>query len=82
MTPIKTKAATSVLTSPNNWDTVEYGACDTLPVAYSNGVWYSYWRLSWKERFLVLIGRPVRLAVLQYPGMPPVALEMSPKEEV
>ena len=82
MTPVKTKVTTTPFGAPLDWDTVKRGECEQLPVAYSNGVWYSYWRLSWKERFLVLIGRPVRLAVLQYPGMPPVALEMSPKEEV
>ncbi len=82
MTPIKTSATTNMLSAPLDWDSRRNGACSTLPVAYSDGVWYSYWRISWKERFLVLIGRPVRLAVLQYPGMPPVALEMSPKEEV
>ena len=82
MTPIKTRATTNMLSAPLDWDSSRNGACSTLPVAYSEGVWYSYWRLSWKERLLSLIGRPVKLAVWQQPGMPPVAVEISPKEEV
>jgi hypothetical protein len=57
---------------PENWDEKTHGPCQALPVLIEDGVYYSYWGFSWRQRLEILFGRPLRLAIL---GMqPPVSL--------
>lgn len=34
-----------------------------LPACRDDGVTYTYWRPTWKDRLLILFGRDIRLAV-------------------
>jgi hypothetical protein len=61
--PISSPHTTRILGAPSNWDESK-GECQSLPISDSKGVMYSYWRLSFKERVLILFGRPIRLAVV------------------
>ncbi len=72
MRPIKTKTTTRVLRAP--MDLVEKFPCEDLPVAEGDGIMASYWRTTWRERFAILFGRPVRL-VLNADRHPPVYLD-------
>jgi hypothetical protein len=77
MKPIKTKNTNMILNKPKNWNEAEHGECVGLPVVAFDGVFISYWSLSWRERFAVLFGKPIRLAVIAN-GHPPVALGVEP----
>lgn len=74
MTPIHTPATTNILGAPQGWDAEKNGPCAGLPIVRSDGVSYSYWSLSWRERLTVLCGKPVRLAVASS-AHPPVNLD-------
>jgi hypothetical protein len=74
MKPIRTDATTALLGAPRGWDEPRHGECQVLPVVEADGVFYSYWRPTWRERLRVLFGRPVRLCVVAN-GMPPVAVD-------
>lgn len=72
--PIKTPSTTGVFGAPKDWDEAKHGPCAGLPVTRDGDYVYSYWALSWKERFQVFIGRPVRLCIVG--GQPPVMIEV------
>jgi hypothetical protein len=74
MTPIAIKNATHVLGKPEGWDEESRGTCNGLPVIQSDGVFYSYWRASWRERMRVLFAGKVRLCVASA-AHPPVMLD-------
>jgi hypothetical protein len=74
MTPIAIKNATHVLGKPEGWDEESRGTCSGLPVIQSDGVFYSYWRASWRERMRVLLTGRIRLCVASA-SHPPVMLD-------
>jgi hypothetical protein len=74
MKAIERGHTTHRLGKPGDWDEARHGPCMTLPATYSDGVFYSYWKPTWRERFHVLFGRPVRLCVAGS-GHPPVGLD-------
>jgi len=76
MTPIRTVHTTRVLGAPAGWDADRSGPCAGLPVIDSDGLTFSYWRLTLRERLAVLFGTPVRLCVAS-DGHPPVALDVT-----
>lgn len=73
MNPIRTATTTNVLGAPQGWDAEAHGPCIGLPITASEGVLYSYWATTWRERWAILCGRPVRLAVASS-SHPPVAI--------
>jgi hypothetical protein len=74
MRPIQKPHFTRVLMPPSGWNAEKCGGCSALPITDSEGVMYSYWRPSWRERLSVLIGKHVRVCVLGTVH-PPVALD-------
>lgn len=72
--PIATPHTTDVLIAPGNWDE-SHGPCLDLPVHHHDGIYCSWYRIGWADRFRILIGYPVRLAVFTR-AHPPVALEV------
>jgi len=76
MTPLLTKHTTNVLGAPNGWDADKKGPCLGLPVAKLHGNYYSYWKPTLKERFKIIIGKPITL-VVSCESHPPVAMEIN-----
>lgn len=74
MTPAANELTHITLRAPENWDNDMNGPCVGLPVHYSDGVFYSYWKTTWRERLAVLFGRPIRLS-LMHVTHPPVMLD-------
>ena len=78
MTPIKNEHTVIVLGAPKNWDAEKLGPCNGLPVLVQREegqmTFYSYWQATWRERFAILFGRPVRLCVVG-DGHPPVHID-------
>lgn len=77
MKPIRMPHTTRTLGAPNDWDEKRNGVCVGLPITDSNGVMLSYWKPSWKQRLLILAGRPIRLGVFGA-SHPPVSLDVLP----
>ena len=77
MEPTTMPHTTRTLGAPRGWDEAKNGPCVGLPITDGDGVMLSYWRPSWKQRLLVLAGRPVRLAVWGA-SHPPVCLDVEP----
>ncbi len=75
MKAVKNDLCTGYLGAPKDWDPAKHGECSALPVALHDGVYYSWWALTWRERFAVLFGRPIRLCVLTSQH-PPVMLDL------
>lgn len=74
MKPINRKAD-RILGAPEGWDEKTQGPCDGLPIRIVDGHGLiSYWKASWKERILILFGRPVRFTLYGY-SHPPIALD-------
>ena len=73
MKPIQFDGVTSVIGGPSGWDTATHGDIAGLPVKRDKGVIYSRWALAWKERFAILFGKPIELAIVGL-QMPPVSL--------
>jgi hypothetical protein len=74
MKPIKMPHSNRNFTAPERWDQGKYGVCEHLPVTEKEGILYSYWKLSLKEWFQILIGRPIRLSIISE-TQPPVMLD-------
>lgn len=74
MIPTVNELTHITLRAPENWDDETRGPCAGLPVHYSDGVFYSYWKVTWRERLAVLFGRPVRLSLVAG-RHPPVMLD-------
>ncbi len=74
MSPVKTAFTTNELGRPADWNDQEHGPCESLPVAWVHGVFYSSWRPTWKERLAILFGRQVRLSLVGS-AHPPVMLD-------
>lgn len=79
MKAVENKYTTHHLGAPQDWDKAAHGECVTLPVAMAQDehgtVWYSWWELTWRERFAILLGRPVRLCICAS-YHPPVMLDL------
>lgn len=75
MNPIDTKKTSRVLRASLDWDESRLGKCVRLPVVYGEGFLASYWKASWRERLLILLGRPIRLCVVGEATQPPVMLD-------
>ena len=73
MRPVDFKDAAH-LGAPKDWDTERDGPCNSLPVQFAYGNFYSYWAPSWSDLFRLLIGWPLRLAVKG--DQPPIDLEV------
>lgn len=73
--PIKHKLCNVELGKPDNWNEVD-GECRTLPVHKDGDIYYSWYRFTWKQRLQVLLGYPVRLALLGW-SHPPVNLTVT-----
>jgi hypothetical protein len=71
MKPCHKPHTTRVLMAPSAWDGDRHGTCVGLPVSDSEGVMYSYWQPTWRQRLQILVGRPVRLCVVgsQHPAV-------------
>lgn len=74
MKPIQRPHTTRTLVAPGEWDAGTHGPCVGLPVSDREGVMYSYWRPSWRQRISILLGRPVRLCIVGS-RHPPVAID-------
>lgn len=75
MTPIKTDRTNTVLGAPQGWNEMRHGPCIGLPVVATEDPYlYSYWRTTWRERWAILFGRPIRLCVAGSTH-PPVSLD-------
>lgn len=66
--------STRILHAPKDWDSNLYGTCKTLPIIDHEGIMYSYWKVTWKERIAILLGKRIRLCVVGTTH-PPVALD-------
>lgn len=64
----------AVLAAPDGWDEAADGECVDLPITQDHGCMFSYWRPTLRERFAILFGGHVRLAVVGKQH-PPVALD-------
>ncbi len=74
MTPIKMPHNNRKFISPNNWDEGKYGSCSELWVTESEGILYSYWKPNFKQRIMILFGKPIRLCICGN-IQPPVGLD-------
>lgn len=75
MKPYKHAMTTHTLGAPVGWDEQKYGPCAGLPVLHHEGVIYSFWRPSIRERIALLFGRSVQLGVVSN-AQPPVSIEV------
>lgn len=78
MTSLNTEFTSHVLGAPSNWNPEIHGVCHGLPVCMTDSYIYSWWSLTWRERFAVLIGKPLRLCVASA-SHPPVSLKITDK---
>jgi hypothetical protein len=74
MEAISASNTSLLMGAPEGWDSEKYGACNPLPVVKDGSIHYSFWKPSWRDRFLILVGKPIQLAVMG--SQPPVALEV------
>lgn len=73
MSPFRHPMTTVCLSAPPGWDRDE--PCIGLWVNRTDGIFFSYWRPTWRERLWLLFGWHVRLAVVAS-GHPPVMIEV------
>lgn len=77
MTPINTKHTNLILGAPQGWDVVKHGVCVGLPILKTEDPYmYSWWKVSFKDRFKILFGRPIRLCIVGN-AHPPIALQVT-----
>jgi hypothetical protein len=78
MKPIKTDKTNLILGAPEGWNELQHGPCIGLPVLQTEDPYfYSFWQTTWRERFAILFGRPVRLCLVGR-SHPPVMLDTLP----
>lgn len=63
MKPVKHPWTNRELGKPKDWDESRFGPCESLPVVEGDGIFYSYWETTWRDRVAILFGRPVRLCL-------------------
>ena len=74
MTPTSTDSTNLVLKKPSEWEEEKHGECNTLPVSHYEGVYYSYWRPSFKEWLRIVFGGHIRVCICSE-FHPPIALD-------
>ena len=74
MRPINFPTSDGVLGAPRNWDADLHGPCEGLPVQRIDGSCVSCWRVNWRERLAILLGKPIWLWVTSGDTQPPVSL--------
>jgi len=72
--PINNEYTDKVLGAPKNWDSEKDGECIGLPVHCNGEVFFSWWKIDWKNRIKILFGKPVRLTIFSLVH-PPVSLD-------
>ena len=70
MKSIRHPATTRTLEPPPDFE----GPCSPLPIVNTEYGMMSFWQPTWKDRFRILIGQPIRLCVAGR-GHPPVFLD-------
>jgi hypothetical protein len=73
MKPINIPGAT-ILGAPPGWDADKHGPCAGLPVVILDGVFYSFWKPTWRDLWALARGAVIQLAVVG--GQPPVDLSV------
>ncbi len=76
MKPTNFIGVNKVLGPPENWIETTHGPCEDLPIMHQHGICISRWRLTWKERWRLLIGAAVWCRVASGQSQPPVALSV------
>jgi len=77
MIPVDFPQRNRILTAPKKWDEAKYGPCADLPVYNNHDVTATCWRLTLKERFMLLLGfRNLWLIVKAGASQPPVNLQL------
>jgi hypothetical protein len=83
MKPIKTRYTNRILGAPDGWNVLQHGPCIGLPVIQtktgpgdSEVQFHSIWKTSWRERILILLGRPITLGINSN-FHPPVSLHVT-----
>ncbi len=74
MKPIVRPHTTRSLISPAGWDINRYGLCVELPISDQDGIMYSYWQPTFRQKLLILFGQCIRLSVIGTTH-PPVAID-------
>ena len=67
MIPVMFKGVTKTLHPSYDWDAIEYGICDDLPIQFENGICKSCWKLSFIEIFKLFFSRKIYLSILTGP---------------
>lgn len=74
MKPIIRPHTTRLLVAPTGWNDEHHGRCVELPISDQDGIMYSYWKPTFKQRLLILFGQSLRLSVIGTTH-PPVAID-------
>lgn len=87
MKPIKTRHTNRILGAPDGWNVLKYSPCVGLPLIQtktgpgdSEVQYHSHWKTSWRERLLILLGRPITLGI-NGSVHPPVSLYVTLRNE-
>lgn len=80
MKPVKTNLTDKILFAPTDWNE-SMGDCKGLPVCHVDGVFYSYWKLTFFERMSVLFFGKIRLAMVGS-AHPPVLISTTKEREL
>ena len=73
MIPIDFPDSNRTFTAPTNWNRNK--PCLDLHVLDDDGTLTSCWRPTWRERFRILFGKPIWLAIVAT-RQPPVSLDV------
>jgi len=80
MNPLRTRHTDRVLGAPEGWNVLKHSPCIGLPVTQTKSgpsdselQFHSIWGTSWRERFFILLGSPITLAI-NSSFHPPVSL--------
>jgi hypothetical protein len=83
MKPIKTRYTNGIIGAPDGWNVLEHSPCLGLPVTQtrtgpgdSEMRFQSTWKTSWRDRFFILLGRPITLGINSN-FHPPVSLQVT-----
>jgi hypothetical protein len=75
MKPFKHPWTNLELGKPRDWDEKRFGPCESLPVVKGDGIFFSYWKPTWRERVRLAFGANVRLCI-SGSSHPPVMLDI------
>jgi len=77
--PVKFKGYAAILGAPLGWDEAQHGKCQGLPIGREDGRYFSFWRMTLRQRLFVLFGHGIWLWV-HSAAHPPVMLTVGPGE--